>query len=129
MSKAKLTRRGALAAVAGLFVTGCVVVDAPPPGGGGGDGIDRPPPPPSTIRLDPGDFKGFDSSGKRQRVRIRTAGDGYTLQTLTGRNGGQVFYVDEGREQYRASDGSTILVTSPRSFLWNGPRGRISMND
>ncbi|MEL6921529.1 MAG: hypothetical protein AAFO77_11015, partial [Pseudomonadota bacterium] len=130
MSNSKLSRRGALAAFAGLLVSGCVVVDAPPPGGGGGGGNEPPPPPPpSTIRLSPGEFKGFDGSGTRQRVRIRSAGNGYTLQTLTGRNGGQVFYVDQGRETYRAADGSTMQVSSPRSFVWNGPRGRIAMND
>ena len=127
MSISKLSRRGALAAVGGLLLTGCVVVDGPPPGGGGIE--PPPPPPPSTIRLDPGEFKGFDASGTRQRVRIRTAGNGYTLQTLTGRNGGQVFYADQNGDLYRAADGSTIQVNSPRSFVWNGERGRIAMND
>ncbi|MEO1701125.1 MAG: hypothetical protein AAFR71_03660 [Pseudomonadota bacterium] len=128
MSTSKLTRRGALAAFCGLLVTGCVTVDAPP---GNGGGITPPPPPPpaSDIALDPGDFKGFDGSGKRQRVRIRAAGNGYTLQTLTGPNGGQVFYVDQRENKYRAGDGSTMQVTSPRSFIWNGPLGRIAMND
>ena len=130
MSNSKLTRRGAIAVFCGLLVTGCVTVDAPPSNGG----ITPPPPPvqetpPSTITLSPGEFKGFDGSGKRQRVRIRAAGNGYTLQTLTGRNGGQVFYVDQGNNLYRAADNSTMKVSSPRSFVWDGPRGRIAMND
>ncbi|MEO0543368.1 MAG: hypothetical protein AAFY99_06065 [Pseudomonadota bacterium] len=127
MFNSKLSRRGALVAFCGLLVTGCVTVDAPP---GNGGGIEPPPPPPpSNIALDPGEFKGFDGSGKRQRVRIRAAGNGYTLQTLTGRNGGQIFYVDQGANEYRAGDNSTMKVTSSRSFIWNGPLGRIAMND
>ncbi|MEO1748441.1 MAG: hypothetical protein AAFR27_07460 [Pseudomonadota bacterium] len=130
MSNSRLSRRGALAAFCGLLVTGCVSVDVPPPGDGGGGGNEPPPPPPpSNITLSPGEFKGFDSSGKRQRVRIRAAGNGYTLQTLTGRNGGQVFYVDQGDNLYRAADNSTMKVSSSRSFVWDGPRGRIAMND
>jgi hypothetical protein len=81
------------------------------------------------ISLDPGDFKGFDSSGKRQRVRIRSAGNGYTLQTLTGKNSGQVFYVHQGGNDYKAADGTTLVVTSTRSFTWNGWLGTISMVD
>ena len=79
--------------------------------------------------LDPGDFKGFDTSGKRQRVRIRTAGNGYTLQTLTGRNSGQIFYVHQGGNIYRAQDGTTLEVTGRRSAIWNGWLGRIALND
>lgn len=79
--------------------------------------------------LDPGEFKGFDTSGKRQRVRIRTAGNGYTLQTLTGRNSGQVFYVHQGGNIYRAADGTTLEVTGRRSAIWNGWLGRIALND
>jgi hypothetical protein len=119
--------------MAGAILAGCSYTPAPPPGGGG-PGLPPPPPPPpapapSTIALSPGEFKGFDGSGKRQRVRIRPAGNGYTLQTLTGRNGGQIFYVDQGANQYRAGDGTTMSVTSSRSFVWNGPFGTISMND
>ena len=79
--------------------------------------------------LSPGDFKGFDGSGKRQRVRIRSAGNGYTLQTLTGRNSGQVFYVHQYGDTYKAADGTTMQVTSSRSFIWNGWLGSIAMND
>ncbi|MEM1376632.1 MAG: hypothetical protein AAGG69_04510 [Pseudomonadota bacterium] len=79
--------------------------------------------------LSPGDFKGFDGSGKRQRVRIRTAGNGYTLQTLTGRNSGQVFYVHKGGNIFQAADGTTLEVTSRRSAVWNGWLGRIALND
>ena len=79
--------------------------------------------------LDPGEFKGFDASGKRQRVRIRTAGNGYTLQTLSGRNSGQVFYVHSGGNIYRAQDGTTLEVTGRRSAVWNGWLGRIALND
>lgn len=130
MSISKLSRRGALAAFCGLMVSGCVTIDAPPGNGGGGGGNEPPPPPPpSNIALDPGEFKGFDRAGTRQRVRIRSAGNGYTLQTLTGVNGGQIFYVDQRGNTYAAADGSTMQVTSPRAFIWDGPRGRIAMND
>jgi hypothetical protein len=83
----------------------------------------------SGISLSPGEFKGYDGRGKKQRVRIKTAGNGYTLQTLTGRNSGQVFYVDQGNNMYKAADGTTLQVTSRRSFVWNGWLGTISMND
>lgn len=79
--------------------------------------------------LDPGEFKGFDTSGKRQRVRIRSAGNGYTLQTLTGRNSGQVFYVHQGGNIFQAQDGTTLEVTGRRSAIWNGWMGRIALND
>jgi hypothetical protein len=135
MKNSSITRRGAFALMGALLVSACTI-DAPPPGGGivppppgGGPPPPPPPPPPSNIAINTGEFKGFDGSGTRQRVRIRNAGRNYTLQTLTGQNGPQVLYVDQGDNVYRASSGYTIRVTSPRSFTWSGQFGTISMVD
>ena len=131
-----LNRRNLLALACALAVTGCVYTPAdygsPPPSGGGGGVVEPPPPPapdPSDIALSPGYFKGRDTSGDRIRAQVKRDGRDFRVQSLKGKNGPERLYRDVGNNVYVASNEFSIQVTSPRSFLWSGPHGYITMND
>lgn len=84
---------------------------------------------PSNIGLSPGYFSGRDSSGTKIRAQVKRSGRNFKVQSLKGKNGPERVYTDTGNNIYRASNGYTITVTSPRSFFWQGPHGGLVMND
>lgn len=138
MSDTIFNRRNLLALACALAVTGCVYTPAdygsPPPSGGGVEPPPPPPPPveqvnPSDISLSPGYFKGRDASGDRIRAQVKRDGRDFRVQSLKGKNGPERLYRDVGNNTYVASNEFSIQVTSPRSFLWSGPHGNITMND
>lgn len=90
----------------------------------------RPQPAPSgpSVELQSQSFyNGRDSSGKRIRAFVARAGKVIRVDSKTGRNFSNSYRYASGNT-YR-SGRYTITVTSRRSFVWNGPFGRVTMND
>ena len=84
---------------------------------------------PSNIGLSPGYFNGRDSSGTKIRAQVKRSGRDFRVQSLKGKNGPERLYMDTGNNIYKAKNGYSITVTSPRSFYWHGPHGDLTMND
>jgi hypothetical protein len=72
-------------------------------------------------------YNGRDSSGKKIRAFVARAGDVIRVDSKTGRNFSNSYRYYRGNT-YRSGQ-YTVTVTSRRSFVWNGPFGRVVMND
>lgn len=130
MKHSSLTKRSLTAGLLVIALTGCTVSATPP--GGGNPGVTPPPPPPpsptvraSDIALSPGVFYGANGI----RARVQRSGRGYTVQNLTGKNGSQDFYADQGNNFYKGPGNFNIKVQSRTRFVWRGVHGTKIMHD
>jgi len=121
MKKSLLTKRSFLAGTFALALSGCIS-SIPSP-------VVTPPAPvqpsPSNIALDPGIFYGANGI----RARVKQVGRNFTVQNLTGHNGPEDLYVDQGGNRYTGPGGYYIEVQSPVLFKWRGPHGFKIMHD
>ena len=122
MNNLLLTKRNFLAGTFALALSGCISsipttgVIPPPP---------VPTPSPSNIALDPGVFYGANGI----RARVKRVGRNFTVQNLTGHNGPEDLYVDQGGNRYVGPSGYYIEVQSTIRFKWRGPHGFKIMHD
>lgn len=72
-------------------------------------------------------YNGRDNSGKKIRAFVARSGAVIRVDSKTGRNFSNTYRYASGNT-YR-SGRYTVTVTSRRSFIWNGPFGRVTMND
>jgi hypothetical protein len=72
-------------------------------------------------------YNGRDGSGTKIRAFVSRSGEIIRVDSKTGRNFSQTYRYSNGNTY--VGGGYSVTVTSPRSFTWNGPFGRVTMND
>jgi len=137
MKSMSFERRGLVAVLGALAIAGCTVtVPEPMPGQPGQPGLPpapqpapiQPPPPAPSIKLQNSFYNGR-AGGKLIRAYVARSGPGLTVTSQTGRNFTENYSSNGGGNTYYSGSGYTLTVTSNRSFVWNGPFGRVTMND
>jgi hypothetical protein len=129
-----IERRGFVAVLGAFAIAGCTVtVPEPVPGQPPviQPGPIQPPPPPppaASIKLQNSFYNGR-SGGKLIRAYVARSGSSLTVTSQTGRNFTENYSNNGGGNTYYSSSGYSVSVTSTRSFIWNGPFGRVTMND